>query len=84
MRLDDPQLLAALARLESSNDFRKFTDIYLAGLEKEYLGICVASDSPARAQGAVQVLQEIRRDIGASGDAYLRLTELREVPLSNQ
>ena len=82
MRLDDKQLLSSLARLRENPDFQRFMKQYIAGLLDEQISLCIERDEPARAQGAAKVLQEIQKDIEGAEEAYMRLTQTREVPLS--
>jgi hypothetical protein len=82
MNIQDPQLLAALARLENNPDFGKFQEQYLIPLFDNYVQQCIASDTPGKAQGACLAIQEIQEDLSTAREAFLRSENQREVPLS--
>lgn len=76
------QMLAAMARLDTDNDFVKFRELFLEPMLEEYVQYCIDSESPARAQGAAQVLQRILREVGEAADAFYRLSKQQEIPLA--
>lgn len=82
MQSDDQQLLSALARLSKNSDFDRFMTSYIGGELAEYAQQCIDQDNPGRAQGAAQVLQQIQKDVEDAEQAFLRLTDRREIPLS--
>lgn len=71
-----------MARLNQNNDFSRFMTQYIAGLLAEQMQSCIELMDPARAQGAAMVLQQIQKDVEGSEEAFYKLTEQREIPLS--
>lgn len=81
MRLDDPQLLAALARLNENPDFRRFMNVYVQTLLADAMQLCVEAEHPARHQGAAQILQQIQHDLNEAEEAFYKVTRQGEIPL---
>lgn len=75
------QRLASLSRLRGTPDFNKFME-YIDGLLKEQIQWCINSDTPARAQGAANVLQQIQEDVDGAEEAFYRLSNQGEIPLA--
>lgn len=81
MNINDPQLLAAMARLNHNSDFIRVRDQYLSKLERDHTETCITAEHPAKAQGAVDAIRTILKDMKDSEEGYKRLTQNGEVPL---